>query len=208
MMTTNWMSWSSAGRGGTDASLLSLATLAALQRLQLCNWSNITESGLISFFKALPRTRLLAPRPKSNVLKGGVKRLYVSCLPSLSPMRDIRADIKIMAPELCELNLSACRQAVTDKAMAVFSRRMQGVTVLQLYGCYKLTDNAVFSLSDPDLRLKRLNVSGCYKVADKTIHHCLLTTHHDLLLFQSPNRFVEGAAKKNADEFRSPRLRK
>ena len=184
------------GGGGTDAALMSLASLAALERLQLCNWSKITESGLVSFFNALPRTRLLAPRPRSNDLRCGPEHRYSSRLPSLSPMRDIRADVKIMAPELCELNLSACRRAVTDKAMAVFARRMQGVTVLQLYGCYKLTNNAVFSLSDPDLRLKRLNVSGCYKVDDKSIHHCLLTTHHDLLLYQSPNRFVEATAKE------------
>ena len=105
-------------------------------------------------------------------------------------MRDLRADVKIWTSELRELNLSACREAVTDKAVEAFARWCQGVTVLQVYSCYRLTQNAVYSLSDPDLRLKRLNVSGCYKMDDRTIHHCLLTTHHDLLLYQNPNDFA------------------
>ena len=175
--------------GGTDKSLRVLAKLKALKSLQLCNWSRITESGLISFFNSLPRSRLLPPRRLSNDMPGGLKNRYAMLLPSLSPMRDMRADVKIMTAELQELNLSSCRGAVTDAAIEAFSKKMQGVVTLQLYSCYHLTDNAVFSLADPDLRIKRLNVSGCYRIHDQTVHQCLLTTHHDLLLYQNPNDF-------------------
>ena len=75
--------------------------------------------------------------------------------------------------------------------MEILSQMLQGVEELSLYGCYRLTPNAVYSLSNPDSRLQRLNVSGVYKISTDVIYQGLLTTHHDILLYNDPNLFGE-----------------
>ena len=100
----------------------------------------------------------------------------------------MRANIIIKCPQLRCLNLSGCSKLI-DGALETLSQNVQGIEELCLYGCYKLTPDTIYSLSSPDLRIHKLNISGCYKISHQVVYQGLLSTHHDVLLYNNPNLF-------------------
>ena len=97
----------------TNFSLITLSKLKNLQTLEICGWTHVDGHGLAKFCSQLVRSRQLPPRSVHNSTTCSTSQ-HAMKLPSLSPMRDMRANVKIICPELLRFNLSGCRNIDDD----------------------------------------------------------------------------------------------
>ena len=158
-------------------SLFAIATLVKLKKLNIGLWKeNIFQLENVKMFIALISEeckRALDPRKKSA---------------AKSTMREIREDMVIYAPPLLYLSLE--QTLIKDNALNYFLRECPRLIDVNLSGCLYLTNKCLFGLSNPDLRIERLNHCGCYKLSNEGFSRPLLSVHPDIIFYNNSNLFA------------------
>jgi hypothetical protein len=128
---------------------------------------------------------------------------------------------------LTVLNLSGCKDGITDASIHVFATAAKAQKSLRalnlanaahltdtglndlgealgsslqdlcIYGCFRVTDTGLLHIAHPNL--KRLNHCGCYKVSQMGRRY-LFSVSRGLLMYNKPKEFAEGLDITTATE--------
>eukprot|EP00944_MAST-04C_sp_MAST-4C-sp1_P009385 g9385.t1 len=167
---------SSMTEGVTPLSLGYLASLAQLKKLNLGMWKEeiLGLENLRRFIGMMSEEskRALSPR-ETRAAK--------------STMRTLRKNVVVYAPPLLCLSLE--ETLIKDEALNFLMRECPRLVDINLAGCMLLTNKCLFGLSNPDLRIERLNHAGCYKLTYDGFNRPLLSVHPDVIFYVDTKLF-------------------
>ena len=172
---------------GSDA-LLSIANhLHKLKELRLGCWPEdaVNFESIDAFCNVLQSEQgmLLPPRDEARAAKSAARKIRQTC--------------KVYSSSLIHLDLSNCLGVNSSALNTIFSKN-PGILDMCVFGCYMLTSESLFGMTNPDCRLVRLNYSGAYKLTDQEFVRPLLSVHPDIVFYNSPNEFGDYVTTKKS----------
>ena len=132
----------------TECGVAALAGLAHVEHLELSNCAGATDESLLAFAPRAKGLRYLGLRKCVALSDVGLCRLIEGC------------------SSLAHLNVSECREAITDETLDAIGVHCRALHTLDMSGSDECTEAGLVSLVHGCGQLERLAVEGCDALTD------------------------------------------